>query len=258
MIRFNNISKSFNNRKILDDVSGTFYSGKINMIIGASGTGKSVLLKSIVGIHNIDEGSIYFDEIRCDNLNRNNATFLQIRKNIGMLFQNSALILSKTIEENVRLPLDLLTNLSSSEKKKKVDYVLEQVSLIDAKKKYPNEISGGMQKRAGIARAIINNPKYLFCDEPNSGLDPQTSFMIDNLIQEITDLYNTTTVVVSHNIDSVITISDNIVFLYKSKKIWEGNKYDIMKTDNEHLLSFLKSSKSMSILLNERRNNVII
>lgn len=254
MIRFNNISKSFNNKKILDDISGEFYSGKINMIIGASGTGKSVLLKSIVGIHNIDKGNIYFDDIRCDHLNRNDSTVLQVKKNIGMLFQNSALILSKTIEENVRLPLDLLTNLSLSEKQEKVAYVLDQVNLIDAKKKYPNEISGGMQKRAGIARAIVNNPKYLFCDEPNSGLDPQTSFVIDQLIQKITGLYNTTTVVVSHNLDSVITISDNIIFLYKSKKIWEGNKESIMNTDNEYLLNFLKSSKSMSILLNEKNN----
>ena len=254
MITFNNIVKKFNNNIVLNDVSGKFVDGKVNMIIGMSGSGKSVLLKCLVGIFDIDQGEIKFDETKMS-ANFYNKEAISIKRNIGILFQNGALFASKNIEENVRFPLDMMTNLSKKEKKEKVEYCLESVGLKNVNKKYPDEISGGMKKRVALARAIVNIKKYLFCDEPNSGLDPQTSLMIDELIQDITKKNNLTTIVVTHNIDSILSIGEHIIFLSKSKKKWEGSPKDIIHASDEDLNIFLKSSKTMNIICD---NNFIL
>lgn len=254
MITFNNVVKKFNNNIILDDVSGKFVDGKVNMIIGISGSGKSVLLKCLVGIFDIDDGEIKFDDVKMS-ANFYDQEAISIKKNIGILFQNGALFASKNIEENVRFPLDMMTNLSNKEKKEKVEYCLDSVGLKNVNKKYPDEISGGMKKRVALARAIVNIKKYLFCDEPNSGLDPQTSLMIDELIQDITKKNNLTTIVVTHNIDSIITIGEHIIFLSKSKKKWEGSPKDFINANDEDLNNFLKSSRTMNII---RDNNFVL
>jgi phospholipid/cholesterol/gamma-HCH transport system ATP-binding protein len=243
MITFDQISKSFNGKTILDDISGCFAPGKINLVIGKSGSGKSVFLKCLVGLIKPEKGTITFDnrDIFSDDHN----TTVDIKREIGMLFQGGALFDSKTVEENVMFPLDMLTKLGKSEKRDRVNLCLQQVGLADANKKLISELSGGMQKRVGIARAMVNFSKYLFCDEPNSGLDPQTSLLIDELILELTREYNITTVVVTHNLDTIFTLGDHIIFLHQSKKMWEGNSQALFHVDVESLNEFLFASTLM-------------
>ena len=241
MIEFKNLKKRFGSKDVLKGVSGTFDKGKVNQIIGASGTGKSVLLKCLVGLIEPDSGQVLYDDRSFFEESRDQRK--QIRREIGMLFQSSALFDSKTVEENVRFPLDLLTKMSPEEKAERVNFCLERVELENAILKMPSELSGGMKKRVGIARAIVLNSQYLFCDEPNSGLDPSTSITIDNLIKEITDEFNTTTIVVTHDMNSVVEIGDKIMFLHEGEKKWEGTKDEIMHAQNESLENFIMSSK---------------
>ena len=243
MIEVKHISKSFDGKSVLKDVSATFEQGKTNLIIGASGTGKSVLLKSIVGLIQPDEGEVLFDDR--DFWKADKYLKTEIRREIGMLFQGSALFDSKTVEENVMFPLDVLTDLSKEEKIDRVNQCLERVDLINSNHKMPSEISGGMQKRVGIARAIVNGSKYLFCDEPNSGLDPQTSIRIDNLIQSITQELNITTVVVTHDMNSVMEIGDKISFIYQGQKIWEGNNDSIFDCEVKAVQDFIFANNLM-------------
>jgi len=242
MIEIQNIRKTFGDKVVLKGISGVFEQGKTNMIIGASGTGKSVLLKCIVGLIPPDEGSEVLYKGR-DFLRADRDTSREIRREIGMLFQGSALFDSKTVEENVRFPLDMLTTMKMSEKTEKVNFYLKRVGLDQAAKRMPSEISGGMQKRVGIARAIVMKSKYLFVDEPNSGLDPLTSITIDNLIQEITQEYNITTVIVSHDMNSVMEIGDYIMFMHKGEKLWEGSNKEITHSDVKELNDFVFSNK---------------
>jgi phospholipid/cholesterol/gamma-HCH transport system ATP-binding protein len=243
MIEVLNVSKSFKNKQVLIDVSAKFEKGKTNLIIGASGTGKSVLLKNIVGLMKPDSGSIQYDG---RTFNEGETEIVKnIRREMGMLFQGSALFDSKNVEQNIMFPLDLLTNMSKEEKLDRVNFCLQRVGLENVNTLYPSEISGGMQKRVGIARAIVLNPKYLFCDEPNSGLDPQTSIRIDNLIKEITDEYNTTTVVVTHDMNSVMEIGENVIFMFKGRKIWEGDNKSILSSGVEDLDNFIFANKLM-------------
>ena len=240
MIRGENIVKIFDGRRVLDDVSVLFDAGKTNLIIGRSGSGKTVLLKSLVGLHEIDEGNIYFDDLCYTQLGFNERK--AVRKDIGMIFQGGALLDSSTVEDNIRLPLDLFTEQSLEEKMERVNFCLKRVNLPNAHKLYPAELSGGMIKRVAIARAIVLNPKYLFCDEPNSGLDPMTSIVIDNLIKEITEEYNITTIVNTHDMNSVMEIGEKIVFIHEGKKWWEGTKHDILQSDNRELNDFVFAS----------------
>ena len=240
MIRGENIVKIFDGRRVLDDVSVLFDAGKTNLIIGRSGSGKTVLLKSLVGLHGIDEGNIYFDDLCYTQLGFNERK--AVRKDIGMIFQGGALLDSSTVEDNIRLPLDLFTEQSFEEKMERVNFCLKRVNLPNAHKLYPAELSGGMIKRVAIARAIVLNPKYLFCDEPNSGLDPMTSIVIDNLIKEITEEYNITTIVNTHDMNSVMEIGEKIVFIHEGKKWWEGTKNDILHSDNRELNDFVFAS----------------
>lgn len=240
MIKCQNIFKSFDGRNVLEDISVEFETGKTNLIIGRSGSGKTVLLKTLVGLHEPDSGTIDFDDVRYTSLSF--AERKAIRKNIGMIFQGGALIDSATVFENVKLPLDLFTTHSEAEKRKRVEFCLERVELSHAPHLYPSELSGGMIKRAAIARAIVLNPRYLFCDEPNSGLDPQTSILIDQLIKEITVEYNITTIVNTHDMNSIMEIGDNICFIYQGNKWWQGSKDDIFTTDNPELNDFVFAS----------------
>ena len=240
MIRGENIVKIFDGRRVLDDVSVLFDAGKTNLIIGRSGSGKTVLLKSLVGLHEIDEGNIYFDDLCYTKLDFNERK--AVRKDIGMIFQGGALLDSSTVEDNIRLPLDLFTEQSFEEKMERVNFCLKRVNLPNAHKLYPAELSGGMIKRVAIARAIVLNPKYLFCDEPNSGLDPMTSIVIDNLIKEITEEYNITTIVNTHDMNSVMEIGEKIVFIHEGKKWWEGTKHDILQSNNRELNDFVFAS----------------
>jgi phospholipid/cholesterol/gamma-HCH transport system ATP-binding protein len=240
MIEVKNVEKSFGDSKILKGVSTVFEAGKTNLIIGQSGSGKTVLLKSLLGIHTPDAGTISFDGRIYSDLTPEEKR--EIRTEIGMVFQGSALFDSMTVEENVGFPLKMFTNNTKAEIQERVDFVLQRVNLINAHHKLPSEISGGMQKRVAIARAIVNNPKYLFCDEPNSGLDPNTSTIIDNLIQEITEEYNITTVINTHDMNSVMEIGQNILFLKNGLKAWQGSKEEIFKTDNEAVTDFVYSS----------------
>ncbi|MBR4149497.1 MAG: ATP-binding cassette domain-containing protein [Rikenellaceae bacterium] len=240
MIRGENIVKIFDGRRVLDDVSVLFDAGKTNLIIGRSGSGKTVLLKSLVGLHEIDGGNIYFDDLCYTQLGFDERK--AVRKDIGMIFQGGALLDSSTVEDNIRLPLDLFTEQSLEEKMERVNFCLKRVNLPNAHKLYPAELSGGMIKRVAIARAIVLNPKYLFCDEPNSGLDPMTSIVIDNLIKEITEEYNITTIVNTHDMNSVMEIGEKIVFIHEGKKWWEGTKNDILQSDNRELNDFVFAS----------------
>ncbi len=240
MIEVKNIEKSFGDSKVLKGVSTVFETGKTNLIIGQSGSGKTVLLKSLLGIFTVDVGSISFDGRVYDELTSDEKR--DLRTEIGMVFQGSALFDGMTVEENIGFPLKMFTDKSKSEIRDRVNFVIERVKLIDANKKKPSEISGGMQKRVAIARAIVNNPKYLFCDEPNSGLDPKTSTVIDNLIKEITEEYNITTVVNTHDMNSVMEIGERIIFLKEGILAWEGTKKEIFKTDNEAIIDFVYSS----------------
>lgn len=243
MIEIQHISKSFGDKRILKGINGVFEKGKPNLIIGASGTGKSVLLKCIVELVKPDEGYVFFDNRNFTEASRSQK--IDIRREIGMLFQGGALFDSKTVEENVRFPLDMLAIMPKDEKQDRVNLVLNRVGLKNANKKMPSELSGGMRKRVGIARAIVNNPKYLFCDEPNSGLDPQTSILIDELIHSITSDYETTTIVVTHDMNSVMGIGESIMFLYQGEKLWEGGKNDITHSGVKELDDFVFANKVM-------------
>ena len=243
MIEIKNITKSFDDKKVLYGISGKFEKGKTNLIIGASGTGKSVLLKCLVGLLSPDNGKVLFDGRYFTESDKNTTT--QIRREIGMLFQGSALFDSKNVEENIKFPLDILTEISEKEKIEKVNHCLNLVGLDKINQKMPSELSGGMKKRVGIARAIVNDSKYLFCDEPNSGLDPLTAIKIDDLILELTQKLNTTTIVVTHDMNSVIEIGEYIMFLHNGKKIWEGDNKKILKSKIKELNSFIFSNKLM-------------
>jgi len=252
MIRIEHISKRFDDKEIITDISGVFERGKTNMIIGASGTGKSVLLKCIVGLFQPDEGYVYYNDRDFTHADR--SMKIEIRREIGMLFQGGALFDSKNVEENVKFPLDQLSNMPEDEKLDRVNFVLERVDLPGVNKKMPSELSGGMKKRVGIARAIVNNSQYLFCDEPNSGLDPVTAIRIDNLIKEITQEYNITTVVVSHDMNSVMEIGEYVLFMHNGRKVWEGSKDNIMDAKEEELNDFIFANKMMQIVKEQSSN----
>lgn len=240
MLIINEVYKSFGDYQVLKGVSTTFEKGKTNMVIGQSGSGKTVLVKCMLGLFNPDEGYISYDNRIFKELEEEDKR--KIRQEIGMVFQGSALYDSMNVEENVMFPLKMFTNWNKSDMKERVNTVLNRVNLNDKNLLYPSELSGGMKKRVAIARAIVMNPKYLFCDEPNSGLDPKTSIVIDNLIQEITQEYGIITVINSHDMNSVMEIGDKIVFLKNGYKAWEGTKEEIFKTDNEAIVDFVYSS----------------
>ena len=240
MIEVKGLHKSFGDAHILKGISTSFSKGKTNLIIGQSGSGKTVFLKCLLGLFDYEEGSISYDGKIFSRLTEDEKR--NLRAEIGMVFQGSALFDSMTIAQNVMFPLQMFTKMSKSDMEERADFVLKRVNLPDAHNKMPSEASGGMQKRVAIARAIVNNPKYLFCDEPNSGLDPKTAIVIDNLIQEITDEYQITTVINSHDMNSVMEIGEKIVFLKDGLKAWEGSKETIFKTDNEIVTDFVYSS----------------
>ncbi len=240
MIRTEHLVKSFDGRVVINDISVEFDQGKTNLIIGQSGSGKTVLLKCLVGLHQIDSGEIYYDDVLYTGLDFKAKK--QIRRDVGMIFQGGALLDSSTVEENVRLPLDLFTNQTAKEKLDRVNFCLDRVNLDHANKLFPAELSGGMIKRVAIARAIVMNPKYLFCDEPNSGLDPMTSVVIDNLIKEITEEYSMTTIINTHDMNSVMEIGEKILFIHGGRKWWEGTKHDILHADNKELNDFVFAS----------------
>lgn len=241
MVEIKGIKKAFGDKEVLKGISAVFESGKTNLIIGASGSGKTVLQKCMVGLIKPDEGEILFDGKNLLTLNREERKSL--RQKVGMLFQGSALFDSMTVERNVRFPLDMFTNMTKKEKLDQVNFVLERVDLSGTNDKYPDEISGGMMKRVGIARAIVLKPQYLFCDEPNSGLDPKTSLLIDKLIHEITTENNITTIINTHDMNSVMEIGENIVYLHQGKKEWEGTSSDIIHSKNELLNGFIFASE---------------
>jgi phospholipid/cholesterol/gamma-HCH transport system ATP-binding protein len=240
MIEVNDIHKSFDEAHILKGITTSFETGKTNLIIGQSGSGKTVFLKCLLGLFSPEEGSIVYDGKIYSNLTDEEKRSL--RQEMGMVFQGSALFDSMTVEGNVRFPLEMFTNQVTSEMEDRVNTVLKRVNLVDAHHKYPAEISGGMQKRVAIARAIVMNPKYLFCDEPNSGLDPKTAILIDDLIKEITEEYDITTVINTHDMNSVMQIGEKILFLKDGLKEWEGTKHEIFKTDNKAVTNFVYSS----------------
>lgn len=241
MIEVKNIHKSFGEHHVLKGISTSFEPGKTNLIIGQSGSGKTVFLKSLLGLHSPDEGEILYSNRVYSEMNDDQKR--NLRQEMGMVFQGSALFDSMTVEENVMFPLKMFSRMSEAEMKDRTDFVLNRVKLTDAHKRLPSEISGGMQKRVAIARAIVNKPKYLFCDEPNSGLDPKTAIIIDNLIHEITVEYDITTVINTHDMNSVMEIGEKIVFLKNGVKEWEGTNKEIFKTDNEAVTNFVYSSE---------------
>ncbi len=241
MIEFINIGKQFGENKVLSEVSHVMQTGKCNLIIGTSGSGKTVLQKCLVGLFEPDRGEIFYDGISFTEMN--NQSRKGLRQQIGMLFQGSALFDSLTVEQNIMFPLEMFSKMNYGEKKIRVNEVLARVNLEDANNKFPSELSGGMKKRVGIARAIVLNPKYLFCDEPNSGLDPQTSLVIDKLIFDITKEFNMTTVINTHDMNSVMEIGENILYMYQGKKEWTGNNEEIIFSKNERLNEFIFASK---------------
>ncbi len=241
MIKAVNLKKSFGEKTVLQDISAEFQTGKCNLIIGASGSGKTVLQKLLVGLFEPDSGSIFYDEEDMTAMSEEQRKLL--RQQIGMLFQGSALFDSMTVEQNIIFPLDMFSKMTKEQKLKQVNNVLERVNLKDVNKKFPGEISGGMKKRVGIARAIVLNPKYLFCDEPNSGLDPQTSLLIDKLISDITKEFNMTTIINTHDMNSVMEIGDNILYMHKGFKEWEGNNKEIIFSKNKLLNEFIFASE---------------
>ncbi len=240
MIRAEDVKKSFGDQEVLKGISMIFEQGKTNLIIGRSGAGKTVLLKLLVGLLEPTQGNVWYDDTNFTQLTLREKK--SIRTKIGMLFQGSALFDSLTVEENVRFPLDMFTNSTAKEKQLRVDEVLETVSLQGSNNKYPGEVSGGMQKRVGIARSIILKPKYLFCDEPNSGLDPKTSIVIDRLIQDITREYNITTVINTHDMNSVMQIGENIAYLNQGRLAWKGTNQEVLATEDEDLEDFIFAS----------------
>ena len=240
MLKVNNISKSFSNNKVLQDISINFEEGKTNLIIGRSGSGKTVLVKCIIGLHEVDEGDILYhgrNLVEMDLKQRQS-----LRREMGKLFQGGALFDSLSVEENIKFPLDMFTSMTEKEKINRVNFCLERVSLDNVNHLYPAELSGGMQKRVAIARAIVQNPKYLFCDEPNSGLDPITAIVIDNLISDITHEYNMTTIINTHDMNSVMEIGEKVVFIHNGEKAWEGTSDDILNTSHEALNDFVFAS----------------
>ncbi|MEH6678919.1 MAG: ATP-binding cassette domain-containing protein [Sediminicola sp.] len=241
MIEVNDIHKSFGDAEILKGITTCFDKGKTNLIIGQSGSGKTVFLKCLLGLFSPEKGSISYNGQNYSELSADEQR--ELRQEMGMVFQGSALFDSKTVAGNVMFPLDMFTKQSKSEMQDRVNTVLKRVNLTDAHNKFPSEISGGMQKRVAIARAIVMNPKYLFCDEPNSGLDPKTAILIDNLIHEITQEYDITTVINTHDMNSVMEIGEKIIFLKNGLKEWEGSKNEIFKTDNEAVTNFVYSSE---------------
>ena len=241
MIKVNNISKSFVKSQVISNISATFEKGKTNLIIGQSGSGKTVLMKCLLGLYDVDNGEIFFDEKKYDKDNISNMS--NLRKQIGMVFQGSALFDSMTVLDNIMFPLRMFSSKTESKMISRAKEVIERVDLKDSDDKYPSEVSGGMKKRVAIARAIVLNPKYLFCDEPNSGLDPKTAIIIDKLIQEITVEYNITTIINTHDMNSVMEIGDKIIFLVEGKKIWEGNNQEILNTDDKLINDFVYSSE---------------
>jgi phospholipid/cholesterol/gamma-HCH transport system ATP-binding protein len=249
MIEIKNISKAFNGKVVLDNVSGIFRKGETSLVIGASGTGKSVLLKCMLDLVEPEKGEVFFDGREFLHVSENDRK--DLRREMGVLFQGGALFDSKTVHQNVKFPLDMLTKMSESEKNDRVEFCLHKVGLEGTGPRMPSEISGGMKKRVGIARAIVMNPKYLFCDEPNSGLDPLTSIKIDELIKEITDEFDITTVVITHDMNSVLSIGDNIMFLYKGKKLWEGDSSTIMTSSVKELDEFVFSNHALKKLRGE-------
>lgn len=250
MIEFNNIKKSFGDKVVLDGMSHVMETGKTNLIIGTSGSGKTVLQKCLVGLIEPDEGEIKYDGVSFTDMTNEDRKML--RQQVGMLFQGSALFDSMTVEENIMFPLSMFTNDSYEKKLKRVNEVLDRVNLVDANKKFPSEISGGMKKRVGIARAVVLNPKYLFCDEPNSGLDPQTSMVIDRLIKELTIEYNMTTIINTHDMNSVMEIGDNILYMVLGKKEWSGNSEEIIFSENKLLNEFIFASEFLQDAKNMR------
>ena len=240
MIKVQNIFKSFENKLVINDISTTFDPGKTNLIIGRSGSGKTVFMKVLIGLMRPDSGKVLYNERNFITMRKKELNLL--RREMGMLFQGSALFDSMTVFENVEFPLVMFTNDSRKEREKRVDFCLERVNLLDAGKMYPSEISGGMMKRSAIARAIALNPKYLFCDEPNSGLDPKTALLIDDLIHDITTEYNMTTVINTHDMNSVMNIGEKIIFINEGKKAWEGSKDGVINSSNQELNDFVFAS----------------
>ena len=246
MIEVRNISKSFGDKQVMKNVSLLAEQGKTTLVIGGSGHGKTVLMKSIVGLEEVDSGAVFYDGRNFSEMDIQHRK--PIRQEMGMLFQGSALFDSLNVEENVAFPLSMFSNMSEEEKMDRVNFCLKRVNLENKNHNYPSEISGGQKKRVGIARAIAMNPKYLFCDEPNSGLDPLTSLVIDNLIREITQEFNITTIVNTHDMNSVMTIGDKVVFIYKGQKWWEGSSKDILHTDNKEVSEFVGTAKLLKQL----------
>ena len=240
MIKAVNIVKTFGETTILKEINHTFEQGKTNLIIGRSGAGKTVLLKTLVGLNAPTSGEVWYDNMNFFQLSKQQLS--EVRMQVGMLFQGSALFDSLTVEQNIRFPLDMFTTMTLKEKQTRVDYCLERVNLEKANLKFPSELSGGMQKRVGIARAIVLNPKYLFCDEPNSGLDPKTSIVIDELIHSITIENNITTIINTHDMNSVMEIGDNIIFLHQGEIAWKGTKDEVLESDNDLLQGFIFAS----------------
>lgn len=243
MLEVKGLYKQFNGVPVLEDINYVFEQRKINFIIGQSGSGKTVLLKSMIGLYTPEQGEIYYNGQAFVGISE--VQKREIRKKIGVLFQGAALFDSMTIEENVMFPLRMFTNMSKEEMRERVNFCLNRVNIVGKEKLLPSQISGGMQKRVGIARAIVLNPEFLFCDEPNSGLDPKTSLVIDELIHAITEEFNVTTIIVSHDMNSVMEIGDHILFIYKGKQHWQGDKESILHADNVELDRFVYASKFM-------------
>jgi phospholipid/cholesterol/gamma-HCH transport system ATP-binding protein len=254
MIRVENLFKSFNDQEVLQGITTEFYPGKTNLIIGRSGAGKTVLLKLLVGLLTPTSGDIFYGDINFNKQSRKEMR--ELRMQIGMLFQASALFDSLTVEENIRFPLDMFTSMTWKEKLNRVNFCLDRVNLEKANRKYPSELSGGMQKRVGIARAIVLNPAFLFCDEPNSGLDPKTAIVIDELIRSITLEQNITTVINTHDMNSVMEIGDNIILVHEGRLAWRGNKNEVLESDNEILQNFIFASPFLQRLRKSALENL--
>ena len=256
MIEVKNLYKSFDGREVLSDINAVFEKGMTNLIIGQSGSGKTVLMKNLVGLFDPTSGCVLYDGRNFTEMSKQEK--VQMRREMGMIFQSAALFDSLSVLENVMFPLDMFSNMNYNERVRRAQECLDRVNLIDAQNKYPGEISGGMQKRVAIARAIVLNPKYLFCDEPNSGLDPKTSLVIDELLHGITEEYNITTIINTHDMNSVLGIGDNIVFICNGKKEWQGNKYDVVMADNERLNDLVFASNLFKKVKKVERREMMI